>query len=48
MRLSNSSRTVKSIEKSTHDVEMQTRIKRQAEELEDLKQKIKQSKTDLD
>ena len=36
------------MKKSAHDTEMQTTVKRQAEELEDLKQKIKQSKTDLD
>ena len=48
LRLSHLSRSVKASGKSAHDTEMQTQVKRQAEELEDLKQKIKQSKTDLD
>jgi hypothetical protein len=44
LRLSHLSRTVKANEKSARDTEMQATVKRQAEELEELKQKIKQSK----
>ena len=36
------------MENTERDTEMQATVKRQAEELNDLKQKIKQSKTDLD
>jgi len=40
-------RSVRTREKTTHDAEMQAQIKRQADEIEDLKQKVMQSKQEL-
>jgi myosin heavy subunit len=47
LRLGNLTRSVRAREKTTHDAEMQAQIKRQADEIEDLKQKVKQSKQEL-
>ena len=47
LRLGNATRSVRARENTTHDAEMQARIQRQADEIEDLKQKVKQPKQEL-
>ena len=48
LKLNTMSRSVRAKEQSTQDADMKAQLKRQPEEIEDLKHRVKQSKIDMD